>query len=444
MTQIALLAVLLPAAAQDLAEYKIYTEPPRLLLNERRLKLLQRETTRNSLRWEQFQALMAGGATMSEPGFAGALYGAVAKNPEACRKASTWAATSDDLRQVALACDWCKPSNRTSLVNRLKPLLSKPPANVTEARNITFAAVALADDEPDASARALRGVIEGWWRGKMVPVLESGRNPFRDRAEVYALMELLHAIRDNLRIEMRDDARRFFDDLPALEMLTYYPASWPTPENQYRVPVYDAPGEPDLREATLGRAADLALVASDTNSQPNQFLQGWLMLDRFLMRSALGIPYEFLWANPYQPGLSYYYMPELYHAHGKLILRSSWDEDATWFSYENGQAQMFREGQRIGLRLGANPAPIELGDIRLVFPPSGLRFEVGLKPPTEDEPKNKEELVFVLNLKPKQKYDVEVDNEEMFEASADEAGILELRFPKNRKAGVRLKEVRAL
>ena len=35
------------------------------------------------------------------------------------------------------------------------------------------------------------------------------------------------------------------------------------------------------------------MVSFDTNSQEMQFLQGWLMHDRFLLRSTLGIPYEF-------------------------------------------------------------------------------------------------------------------------------------------------------
>ena len=55
------------------------------------------------------------------------------------------------------------------------------------------------------------------------------------------------------------------------------------------------------------------------------------MQDRFLMRGALGILYEFMWANPYQPGLSYFQMPLVYHDadSGHVFARSSWDEDAT-------------------------------------------------------------------------------------------------------------------
>ena len=47
------------------------------------------------------------------------------------------------------------------------------------------------------------------------------------------------------------------------------------------------------------------MVAFDNNALGNQFLQGWLIQDRFLMMNAFGAPYEFLWANPYQPASAF-------------------------------------------------------------------------------------------------------------------------------------------
>ena len=32
-----------------------------------------------------------------------------------------------------------------------------------------------------------------------------------------------------------------------------------------------------------------------------------------MLRGALGAPYEFLWANPYQPGLSFEHVPLVFH-----------------------------------------------------------------------------------------------------------------------------------
>ena len=89
------------------------------------------------------------------------------------------------------------------------------------------------------------------------------------------------------------------------------------------------------------------MVAYDTNARENQFLQGWLMQDRFLLRGAFGVPYEFLWANPYQPGLSPFYMP-LYaydELSGRVFVRSSWEDDASWFGCFDGESQKFEQGR---------------------------------------------------------------------------------------------------
>ena len=54
-------------------EYKVYAEPPRLLLKPQRLRLLRRERERESPRWQHLNTLISGKAQMPEPGFALAL-----------------------------------------------------------------------------------------------------------------------------------------------------------------------------------------------------------------------------------------------------------------------------------------------------------------------------------------------------------------------------------
>ncbi len=139
---------------------------------------------------------------------------------------------------------------------------------------------------------------------------------------------------------------RFFKDFPIEHLLTHYPATYDAPENQYRIGLTKNAGEPDLQAAALSRAAELEMVALDVNAAESQVLQGWLMHDHFMLRGTFGAPYEFLWANPYQPGLSYYHVPLIYHNNdfGKLFVRSSWDEDAEWFGYWDGNMQMFSQG----------------------------------------------------------------------------------------------------
>ena len=57
----------------------------------------------------------------------------------------------------------------------------------------------------------------------------------------------------------------------------------------------------------------MSLVAYDNNVVESQFIQGWVGNDAFQLRGTYGSPYEFLWANPYQPGLSYHHMPLRLH-----------------------------------------------------------------------------------------------------------------------------------
>jgi hypothetical protein len=439
-----------PEPAPPESSYVVYTDSPRLLLTQRRLRLMQRERERESMRWMQFEALMTGGAVMPEPGFANALYGIVTARREPCRTAAEWAAAEPNpaapaiARQIALVYDWCAPSlgeaQANALARRLTPLLAARPTGPEAVRSLVFAAAALADLEPKASQAALRYAVEDWWQARILPSLQSGAQPFPTRAALYAMAEFLHAIRDNLRLDLREGAAKWFEELPPRLLLSYYPQPWPAAENEFRIPAYDGPGDPDLREAALARAAEFALVAFDTNAQVHQFLQGWLMMDRFLMKGVFGAPYELLWANPYQPGLSYTYMPELFHAGGVLLARSSWDEDAVWFSYRSGAAQAFQNGRRIQVNLKANLAPVQIGPVKVFFAPDGLRFETGWGPPPDpDDPRPREDYAFVVGLEPGRLYDVETDQQEMEEALADAGGILALRFPAGYKTGVRLK-----
>src|SRR5258708_1813690 len=102
----------------------VFTEHPRLLLRPQRLRLLKRERERGSARWQQFEALVAGGAPMPERGFAWGLYSVVAGNEALAREAIKLAMTGAvDLRQQALVFDWCQnllsDSQRRDLAARL-------------------------------------------------------------------------------------------------------------------------------------------------------------------------------------------------------------------------------------------------------------------------------------------------------------------------------------
>ncbi len=431
-----------PSAAPAGDPIVVSTEHPRLFLRPAHLRLLRRERERASLRWRQFDALMAGGAPMPEPGFADALYYQVAGDKAAGRKAIAWALGPEaDLRQMALVYDWCQDllgdAERQSFAARLSRRMTDAPADsgVAAARSRALAAVALFDDFPDTPRRELERLIHQWWEGTIVPALRSGRH-IVGRDDAYPLYELLHAIQDNVKLDLRESDPRFFKDYPIEHLLSYYPATYPAPENDYYIGAERTPGEPDLRLASLSRAAELAIVAYDANAPETQVLQGWLLRDKYLMRGAFGTPYEFLWANPYQPGLSYYHVPLIFYApeFGRLFIRSSWEDSAGWFGHFDGVMQSFHDGSVTAISPQRPPMQMDLTEAVVCFGKASARFQFDL---AQGQP------VFIVGLDPKRIYQVEVDDEEMAEYATDMGGILELDdVPSGKPVGVRIAERR--
>jgi hypothetical protein len=417
----------------------VSTEHPRLFLRPARLRLLRRERERQSMRWRQFEALIAGNAPMPEPGFAAALDYQASGNAAAGHRAIAWAlGNTTDLRQMALVYDWCQTllsdAERRELAARIARRMAEtaPDDSIPAASARALAAVALFDEVPQVPDRELNRLVHKWWNGTIAPALRAGHNVV-PRETSYALMELLHALADNTRVDLRESCPGFFRDFPIEHLMGYYPAPYPGAQNEYYIGVMRHPGEPDPRAAALDRAAELAMVAYDPNAPETQVLQGWLMHDRFLMRSTFGSPYEFLWANPYQPGLSYYNVPLVYYNpdFGRLFLRSSWEDDADWFGLFDGTMQMFTGGHATAIDAARRTEPLWLKEATICFAGSGRKFQLTL-----DEPAP----VFVVSLEPRHAYEVEVDDEEMFEAASDAGGILELDdVPAGRAAGVRMK-----
>ena len=155
------------------------TEHPRLFLRPARLRLLRRERERQSLRWQQFSRLVAGGAQLPEPGFALALYYAVSGDREAGRKATAFALTSTDLRQMALVYDWCEAAmsdaDRTRLAAQIARRISETAADqsVPAVRSRLLGAITLFDDVPDLPGRELQRDVP------RVVARQGGRTPDR-------------------------------------------------------------------------------------------------------------------------------------------------------------------------------------------------------------------------------------------------------------------------
>ena len=114
---------------------------------------------------------------------------------------------------------------------------------------------------------------------------------------------------------------------------------------------------------------------------------------------------------------------------GHVFARTSWDEDATWLGYFDGQLQMFRDGKIQTLRGGASAQPVSVGDAVLLTAQNkeSDRFHVS------------SEAVFILNLAPRAHYDVEIDDQELRDEETDAGGTLVLAIPEGIETGVRVR-----
>jgi hypothetical protein len=431
-----------PVAPARPDSFKVYTERPRLLLRPARLRLLRRERERRSLRWDQFETLWTAGAPFPEAGWAEALRFQIADDRDAGARAVAWAvgpadpARPDDLRQMALIADWCAPlisrDDQSQLFGKLQRAAADqhPAKTLGEARAMIFAAIVLAEAQPAVSEKAIQAVFDTFWTG-FIASLRSAKSTVSN-ADAYALLEIMHAIRDNLNFDLSETFPQWFKQYPLLHLLAHYPAPWPGGENEFRIPAdgtIDKTG-PDVRKAALSRAAELAMVAFDANGASSQLLQGWLTNDRFLMRGGYGMPYELLWANPYQPGLSYYHAPLALHDEigGQLFVRSTWEDNAAWIGFFDGQLQIFKAGEVTRADPGTSREPLDIDTAIIFFARQSKRFPVARE--------DKDAAVFIVGLDPGRSYHVEVDGEEMTEERADPGGIVFLPFVPS--GGVRL------
>ena len=118
---------------------------------------------------------------------------------------------------------------------------------------------------------------------------------------------------------------------------------------------------------------------------------------------------------------------------GALFVRSGWDEDADWFGLYAGVAEWFHDGHITIVNQGASgssaPKPLQLGDTSVILGRAPFQFAM-----------EGGGTLLVIGLKPREKYLVETDDEEMREISTDRAGTFVLQYPAGRVAGVLVHE----
>lgn len=270
---------------------------PHLLLTPRRLHRMKLDRQRQTVRWTNFENRVKTAPNSLQRGFELALYYAVTGDAERGREAAEWVmAHPCDARQDALIQDWqgSAPDAKSSC----------PPADdIERARNRLFQAIAGGQDA--------EAVYQSEWK-PILAKLQAGA--FRDPRALYAAVEFIDAVRTNLHIDPRQEDTAFFSLLPTELLLSMKPQQVEHPD-------------------WLMHAAALALVTLDPNLPASQYLQGWAMENRQMLRTGPGVAYEFLWADPYLPGIGYQNLdPWVYDPHGRLFARTNWSPKACWIS----------------------------------------------------------------------------------------------------------------
>ena len=421
------------------ADFRVYTDHPRLFLEPDRLQRLVRDVERETPRWLRLADLLAAEAPMPEAAVAQALAFRVANDEARGRRAveqmllRAKAGTLGDpgvLRQAALVFDWCyELLNDEELTTLAKAMGAQAElqsqlagTELGRVRDGLLASVALAGDWEGAEP-AIGSFLENQWKQDLVPLLQAGE--LTDYGEdLIALLEISHAVRRNLERDLWRDVPLVFRSLPDVRILQYTDETAETEEGRVRLRVLPETDEPE-HEAMLGRIAEMMLVAYDSNARPFQFLQGWLRNDSLTLTGLTGTLYEFLWINPYLPGLS----PSsgLLTAHdevrGRIFARQGWDEDDLWLGYWDGRLRLIAGGELMEVSVSDKQAPLLFPGVSVVLPEMDTKIDVAISEPAMAIFPT----IYLVGLKEGRGYNVRVQKQDWRLVTAERGGIVVIR-----------------
>jgi len=421
------------------ADFRVYTDHPRLFLEPARLKRLVRAVERQTPRWNRLAELLEAEAPMPEAAVAQALAYRVAQDEERGRRAvdqmllRAQAGTLGEpgvLRQAALVFDWCydllSDEERAKLAEAMgaqAELQSQlAGTELGRVRDALLASVALAGDW-EGSEPAVGAFLEQQWKLDILPLLQVGE--LTDYGEdLIALLEISHAVRRNLERDLWRDAPLVFRTLPDVRILQYGDETAETAEGRVRLRVLPETEDRE-RESMLGRIAEMMLVAYDSNARGFQFLQGWLRNDSLTLTGLTGALYEFLWINPYLPGLSPSSGLLLAHdpVRGRIFARQGWDDGDLWLGYWDGRLRLNAGGEMMEIGVDDNQAPLLFSGASVVLPPMDKRFEVELKEPEMAVLPT----IYLVGLEEGRSYNLRVQKDDWKLIEAERGGIYPIR-----------------
>lgn len=424
------------------ADFRVYRERPRLFLEPARLARLRKDVDRQTLRWQALRALIEEGQAFPEQPFVDALRFQIEGDEQAGGSAVAWSQrmaasgirAAAELRLAALVYDWCRdlfdePSRlavQNALAAAVEDLLPRAGLDAGLIRAAVLASIALAGDWPGSEA-ALGELLQTHWKADVAPALARG-DLTDDGAALVAVLEATLAVRHNLELDLLRETGGALSALASTRLLSYFPLDIDTEEGRARRPSGFGADEREARlQAPLYRIADMLLVAYESNLREFQFIQGWIRDDNYLLRSPMAAPYEFLWVNPYLPGLTPQSAPLLEHdpVRGRLYGRQSWQRPTTWVGYANSRLTVLAD-ETLSSATGLSDLP------PMFFPEAAV---VPVEPPAklallwEPSPRTAPETakIFLVGLRSGETYSLKINQRETRLVQAGAGGILVLR-----------------
>jgi hypothetical protein len=402
------------------AEYRVYNGHPRIWLDESRLVRVRRDAERNTVRWLRLKELLAQPGQLQEPAFAGALAYQASGDEALGRAAVEWALRAADrsfgqageLRQGSLVFDWCQPllseEERAKIADGLAAAITaeinQKESNLLRTRDALLAAIAVSGTWAGAE-EATGKLLNLHWKTRLVPQMEAGRAA--DRAEeLQAALEICLAVRHNLDLDLWGESPKAFRDVAMARILSYLPGNIETREGRVHRPSIVPAGSDPETEAIVGRVAEMTLVAFDSRSRSSQFLQGWLRSDAHTLRGAYGAPYEFLWLNPYLPGLSPTSGPQSAYdpTRGRFFARSGWGEDGLWLGYFDGALLRYDGGALTPVEPDNSAEAISFPGFAIALPGENAKFQAKV---LEGNPAYGQ-FVYLLGMDDKRRYEIKI------------------------------------
>lgn len=433
-------------AAFGQAEFRVYEDHPRLFLEPSRLQRLRKDVDRQSLRWRSLSDLVADETAFEEQPLVDALRFQVEGAETAGRAAVAWSGrlaengigNAADLRQAALVYDWCyelfdaseRAELRDAMAAAVSSLLPQAALGAGLIRSAILASIAAAGDWEESEA-ALATLLGMHWKTEVVPSLTDG-SISEDGAELIAALETGLVVRHNLESDPLQPGIDGLRSLTRCRLLSYYPQDIETDSGRLRWPSrYGANEQLARQQAPLDRIAEMLLVAYESNLPEFQFLQGWIRDESYLQTSQLVAPYEFLWVNPYLPGLTAQSSPLLAHdpIRGRMFGRLGWDPPTTWLGYSEGRLELLADGELSITTSFRGLAPIYFPEAVVVPITPSAKTTLSWEPSREQAPENA--YIYLIGLQAGETYGLKLGGREARLVQAGKGGIIVLQSDPN-------------